>query len=690
MNPRSTRNKPSGYWLKIFLGILTTSMLHAQNLSDYPFEDLVNVPVVASSKQSERLFDAPASAFVFDEEAIEFLPVDSVPEMLRYAPGVNITRATNGIWGLGIRGMNSRFLGRVLFTVDEQNIFSTLYAGLFGSQHDLFLPDVSSIEVVYGPGGTLWGTNAANGMVNVIMKSTFETEDTVLLAQFGSMNQIIGARSGWSVGSNTSARVYAKYGSRDESESPLFSDAWETIRAGFQIDHRLSSRDLLTLSSEIYSSDLGWAQQYAWKDTGEVGILDKAEKQEGINLQTKWNHQTDANNGFTLRTWTGFTNMDSGYVSFDLGLLGTELRSRFSPNEDHQFIFTIGGTLEYYDMKNTDYSVFHDDYEKDSYTLHAGTEYTYSAIPDRLDLTAGINFDYGSHTETTNFLPSLRLMYRPNEKTRLWASFSRAARPVVAGMNDVEEILYGVVSIDPITIPTPLGNLSVDQQHIYGISYRDFEPEKLDAFEIGLRYQINSKMSVRANAYHYAYRDAIGGVLESSQPVLTVQNPYIRTEYRITNTGDGTADGFELSTDLQLSERTKLVASFAAMVDDFDPIVSSDDIQEQVYINRSVDIISNSNPDLITSAWWVQKWSDAFRTDLGLRFTSGYENLYGSRSPLWQADLKASWKPNEHFRISLVGRNLLKEYTSEAPLRDMLSIPTEQPREWYLEVRYQF
>ncbi len=664
--------------------------IHAQDLSDYSLEDLVNVPVVVSSKQSERLFDAPASAFVFDEEAIEYMPVDSVPEMLRYAPGVNMIRATNGIWGMGIRGMNSRFLGRALFTVDEQNIYSTLYAGLFGSQHDLFMPDVASVEVVYGPGGTLWGTNAANGNINVILKSAFETEDTLVTTQFGSMNRNIGARSGWSINENTSARVFAKYGHREAGNASIFDDEWKSLRAGFQLDHRASSRDLLTFSSEIYASELGWQQHYVWQDTGTIGILSKPEKQWGINAQGKWTHQEDSENGFTLRTWTGYTAMDSGYVEFNLGVAGAEFRARYAPSDKDQFIFTLGGTLEHYDLKDTIYSTFHDDYQKQSFTAHGGVEYTRTLIPSKLDLTTGLNAQYESHAESSSLLPSIRLLYRPDDKTRLWASFSRAARPVVAGMNDVTEILFSINPINPVSVPTPYGDFTISKQVIYGVSARDINPEKLYAFEIGIRRQIHDRLALKANFFHYEYKDVIGGLIQDTVPILNAPEPYFKSNYKVSNVADGASDGFEISAELTPFEHTRMVTNYSVMRDDFDPIIELPDVVSQVILNRSVGLISNSDPSQTFSTWWIQQWSPHFRTDAGIRFSGSFANVYGRKDASWQSDVKASWEPNPHLRISLVGRNLLKDSTKETPLRDMLSLPTEQPREWYLEMRYQF
>ena len=165
----SVRSLVSSILLFQIAGVASFGQL--DSLDRLTLEELGEVPVILSSKNPTQLFEAPVGSFVFDEEAIESLPVDSIAEMLRYAPGVHIIRPSNGIWGVGMRGINSRFFNRVEFNVDEQNVYSSIFSGLFGNQHDLLLDDIASVEVVYGPAGGTWDNNAVNGMVNVLKKT---------------------------------------------------------------------------------------------------------------------------------------------------------------------------------------------------------------------------------------------------------------------------------------------------------------------------------------------------------------------------------------------------------------------------------------------------------------------------------------------------------------------------------------
>lgn len=679
--------------LTIFLG--WTGAVRAQSVptsTDWSIEALGEMPVVESSKQPERLFEVPASAYVFDAEAISYLPVDSIPEMLRYAPGVHIQRASSGMWGMGIRGMNSRFLGRTLFTVDEQNIYSTLYAGLFGSQHDLLLDDVASIEVVYGPGGGLWGMNAVNGMVNVILKSAFETEGGVARLQYGSHQQAASFRQGWAVSDRTSARVFAKLGQRDDSGSPLFEDDWKTARVGFQLDSRRTSRDLLTLSGEAYFSDLGQGRYLGDFSTGAITMDQTHERQRGLNAQAKWTRQVDAENGFTLRSFVGYTDFEASYVKFDLGSAGAEFRGRKTFSDRHRTVVSASLTTTWDELDNTETTRFFDGYDRQSVTAQAGFEHTWTVVPERLEWSAGLNALYCSTIETFDLLPSTRLLWRPSDDVRLWFSYGRAVRSVPSGMNDVEEILFNVSRISPISIPTPMGNLVVDRQFTLGGRAPEIDNERLDAFELGYRHRLGDQWSVRVQLFHYRYEGIYTSYSASTQPgfVLTVPQPYLLNDLYVTNVTDGYSTGVEGGLEYQFSPRFGLTLNYAWLEDHFKPIVSSPSPYVQGSIERTTEIVDNNVPRHLVSIWLRGEFAKGWRADLGLRYSAAYGNIAATQPEVFQLDARLSWQVSEKLRLSLLGRNLLAPKTDERALKDLITLPVEIPREWSLELRYAF
>ena len=665
-----------------------TSHVSAQETGSLSLEDLASVPVVETSKQSARIFNAPVSAFVFDEETIDELPVDSVPEMLRYASGVQISRTTNGTWGVAIRGLNSRFVSRVLFTADEQNIYSTLYAGLFGNQHDLFLPDISSIEVVYGPGGTLWGNNAMNGMINVIMKPAFETEDTVLHTQIGSLNRNIGVRTGWAVNSNTSARVYATYHNRQKSESDRVDDEWTTRKAGFQMDRRISSDTLVTLSSEVFDSELGWAEKYGDPLTGAFMDLSIPEKQKGFNVQAKWNRQVSDTGGFTLRTWFGYTDMDAAYSDFEISVMGAEWRSRIQLTENQNLVFNAGGTLEKTNLHDTLYATFNKESDNKATTGHAGFEHTTSFFNDRLELTAGGILRGNSKQNDPYFLPTVRLQWSPNASTRIWSSFAKGQRDLQYALNNVDTIQINTYTIPPVSIPTPLGIVNVDKTIVYGQN-TELEPEKLTAFECGIKHQVNQHVSLKMVAYNYKTKGIYGASLDSIAPVLTVQDPYLLSTLTTKNITDGEISGVEFTSDVKLSQDSRVLINYSFTHNNLGMMNTLPSELISLQSLTDVGYIANSVPEHLASIWWQQHWiGDHFSTNLGLRYASSVEP-HGNEA-IFQADLRLKWKITASSEISLVGRNLLKDGTDESNLTDMMGYETLQPREWYLEGKLVF
>jgi iron complex outermembrane receptor protein len=663
-----------------------------QDLADLPIEALGQVPVVETAKEPSRLFEIPASAYIFDAEAIEYLPVDSIPEMLRYAPGVHVQRASAGMWGMGIRGMNSRFLSRTLFTVDEQNIYSTLYAGLFGSQHDLLLDDVASVEVVYGPGGSLWGMNAVNGMVNVVMKSAFETEGGVARLQYGSHQRAVSFRQGWAVSDRTSARVFAKYTEREDSESPLFEDDWKTARIGFQLDSRLSGQNLITFSGEAYTSELGQGRFIGDLRTGAITIDPKEEEQRGVNAQAKWTHQKDSDNGFSLRSFVGYTEYESSFVNFELGIAGAELRGRRAFSDRHRLVYNASVTAGKENLEDTGSTQFFAGQEDTSLTAQGGFEYTWVLIPDHLEWTAGLNGVYSSTIETFDLLPSTRLLWKVSEDARLWFSFGQAVRSVPSGMNDIERILFNVSHIPPVTFPTPVGSFTVDRQFTYGGRGPEIENERLDAFEIGYRQKLGERVSFRVQLFHYRYEGIYSSYSVDSQPqpVLTVPEPYFLSNLYVTNITNGYSTGMEFEVEAQLHERLSVRFNYAWLEDHFEPAIESANPFVQQSINRSTAIVDNNVPRHLASVWLTGHLSDTWRADVGLRYSSEFRNSFSRQPEVFQLDARLSWQFLDCFRLSLLGRNLLDEKTDERVLKDLITIPVEVPREWSLELRYSF
>src|SRR3982075_2642286 len=187
----------------------------AQNLPDVTamsVEDLMNVQVTSVSKRSQKLADAAAAIFVITQEDIRRSGATSIPEALRMVPGLQVARIDENKWAISSRGFNGRFANKLLVLIDGRSVYTPLFSGVYWNIQDVMLEDVDRIEVIRGPGATLWGANAVDGVINVITKKAKSTQSAVVTAGAGTEERAAGGvRYGGKLGDNTYYRAYTKY-----------------------------------------------------------------------------------------------------------------------------------------------------------------------------------------------------------------------------------------------------------------------------------------------------------------------------------------------------------------------------------------------------------------------------------------------------------------------------------------------
>ncbi|MDQ8186043.1 TonB-dependent receptor [Pelagicoccus sp. SDUM812002] len=667
------------------------TLFAVSEFADLSLEELANTPVIESSKSGFQLFDAPNGAFVFDEEAIDNLPVDSIPEMLRYAPGTHIMRSSNGAWGLGIRGMNSRFLSRALFTVDEQSQYGTVFNGLFGSDHDLLLDDVSSVEVVYGPGRALWGTNAANGRVNVILKSVFETEGTAIKTRFGSLNRSVEGRHGWLIDEDSGMRVWAKSSDR-QSAASVHSDEWSTQRVGVRYEKRPGGENLLSVSAEYFNSNLEFARAVLDAETGYPEILTGPEAQSGFNAQVKWTHEEDKNNGYSIRGWLGSTEFRSLYSNYDFELIGMEARALYSPSEKHRFVLAAGLVTGDHELIDSEETIFTSDGKEPNTTAHFGGEYTLTMEPQRLEISTGLSGSYDSYSDHVEMLPSARMLYRLSEESRLWLAYSSSSRAVPSGLTSVADMKNGYLGVDPFVISTPFGDFDIDTQ-LLNLTHQGLElkSERLDAFELGYRTQFRYGGSLVVTGFVNEYENILGFRDFAITPILSVERPYLLNQMVLDNLATGRSYGLEVSRDWALSEKSRIVANYSIIKDRFESAPRfAPNIDNLPTLQAELDTLADNVPKHQASLWFSHKASDDWRMDLGLRYNTGYRSPRSHQGSSTQSDLRLTWTPSNTVRVSIVGRNLLDPTTNETYLKDYIGTGSESKREAYLELNLEF
>ena len=198
-----------------------------QTLKHLTLEQLSNIEITTATKGPESAFKTPAAVFVITGDDIKRSGATTIPDALRIAPGVEVAQIDSDKWSVGIRGFGSRLCRSVLVLIDGRTVYTTLLAGTYWEVQDTVLEDIDRIEIIRGPGGTIWGPNAVDGVINIITKTAKETHGTLVSAGGGNVEQgFISYRQGGGTNSGLHYRVYGKAFAR----APQYHQRWTELR----------------------------------------------------------------------------------------------------------------------------------------------------------------------------------------------------------------------------------------------------------------------------------------------------------------------------------------------------------------------------------------------------------------------------------------------------------------------------
>jgi iron complex outermembrane receptor protein len=517
------------------------------DLLDLSLEELANLRVTTVSRVEEYVRDTAASVFVITGDEIQRSGVTSIPEALRLAPGVEVARRGAHAWSITLRGFNSDLANKLLVLIDGRSVYSPLYAGVFWDVQDTLLEDIDRIEVIAGPGGTLWGANAVNGVINIITKPAGETNNGY--AEFGMGNEEQGTvsfRHGGTLGQTVDARVYVKLLNRDASERATGADAIDGLRlarSGFRLDWDANETDLFTLQGDAYSGD----KDGEFIDEFSLGTLPAGTSRgkvdlAGGNLLGRWSRELGDASDLKLQFYYDYTRRDiprTYAVSRDT--LDIDFQHHFVAGNRHEIVWGAGfrGTSD--ELRNSLFS---------SFEPEARTDRTWSAFfQDQIELTAESLFlTVGSKIEENDYTgselqPNLRLSWRIGDRSTLWSAVSRAVR--IPSRLDADLRLTLPVAIPSVPFPVYVIIDGTDT----------FRSEKLLAREFGFRNQMTDGLSLDVALFRNAYDR-----LQTAEPddpvfVLTPPNPYVLLPNTLENGLEGTASGGTIALNWQPRQR---------------------------------------------------------------------------------------------------------------------------------------
>lgn len=616
------------------------------NLANESLQNLMNIRVTTVSNTEQKLSQTASAVFVITQQDIAESGATNIPDLLRMVPGMDVAQINANTWAISGRGFNARFANMLQVLVDGRSVYTDSFGGVFWDQLDMPLEDIERIEVIRGPGGSVWGGNSVNGVINIITKKASETQGAMVVGGGGTVQQgFATVQYGGRLGSKTDFRAFTKYfnmGHFPDFAGQDGGDGWHSLRGGFRSDSRLSSRDTLMLQGDLYSLREGEPTITLPSITSPAPIpVEDTVDVTGGFLQGVWKHVSSARSDTTLEvSYDQYKRHD--VLRDDRGTLDIKFQHDFAWRNRQYVLWggeyrrsmsqTNGGLLVSFvpaDVNTNLYSGF----IQDEVTL----------VPSRVKLTLGARLDHNYYSGFT-LMPSARVAWIFNEHTTLWAAVSRAER------TPAEQDVYRRVNLGWYPVPGGLPYLfSV-------IGNPNIKNEGLTAIEAGYRASLTSSLTFDLAAYYNRYDHQY--TFETVPPFEedTPAPPHIVIPYIDKNLMHGETHGFELAVNWQPVSRWTLSPGYAF---------------ERIHMHvdpGSTDVFSA--PEAEGSS---PKQSAQLRSHLRLWHGLAWDAsaYFNDRLPALlvpsytRVDTQLSWSFGESATVSFVGQNLAQDHHEE-------------------------
>lgn len=581
-----------------------------ESLKHLSLDQLMNVEVMSVSRRPERLSEAASAIQVITQEDIRQSGASSLPEALRLASNLQVAQIDSRQWAISSRGFNGTAANKLLVLIDGRTVYTPLFSGVFWDVQDVLLEDVDRIEVISGPGATLWGANAVNGVINVITKDAKDTHGLLLSGGGGTELRGFGSgRYGGELGAHANYRIYGKAFRRDRTVLPTGLDAtddWHMGQGGVRVEYDASASHHLTLQGDWYNGRI------AQPSAADVAVS-------GGNLIAKWAHPVSARSDIAAQAYYDRTHRDiPGTFGEDLDTYDIEMQHHAQVATRHNVVWGLGYRLINDHVDNTASLAFLPAHVARQWVT-AFAQDEIAIRPERLLLTLGTKIEHNDYTGF-EIQPSGRLSWTLNSVSTVWTAVSRAVRT-------------------PSRIDREL--FAPGQPPFFLAGGPDFQSEEELAYELGYRHQRGAFLFSLASFYSHYHG------LRSLEQV----NPPNPTPIVIGNGQDGESYGAELTAQYRPSDRWRLRGGYTEMRVHIWPIPGSTDSSRGAAESLAPDrqLLLQSSVDLPAH----------LELDAGLRSIGAISQ---QQVPAYtELNARLTWRPMPALDLSIVGQNLLHE-----------------------------
>jgi iron complex outermembrane receptor protein len=642
----------SGGWVLAALTALTVCAVaraqdsqgqqKAEDLANASLEDLMKVEVTSVSNKEQTLSRTAAAVFVITQEDIARSGATNIPDVLRIAPGLDVAQINASTWAVSARGLNGQFSNELLVLIDGRNVYTPSFGGVFWDTLDLPLENIERIEVIRGPGASIWGENAVNGVVNIIRKKAGDTKGGLVNAGGGNTDADFGTvQYGNSIRERVDYRGYVKY--FDEHDMRAIGggdggDGWHLARAGFRTDSKITDSDGLVVEGDMYSGREGDPTDAL----SSVLAPGPAPVEEFINvgggfLQSIWRHTSSSRSDFTLM---------GAYDAYERGDLlqdhrqseSLDFRQHYVPGERQDLVWGVAyrHTSATSDGGNW-LSLIPPNQSENIFSVFVQDEI--AAIQDRLYVTVGSRFENNTYSGFAA-MPTARALYQFDPKQSVWAAVSRAVRSPA----EIDTSLR--VNVGGVTLPDG----TIAAVSLFGNPH--VKDENLLAYEAGYRRMLTPRLSVDFAAYYNDYDNQISDEPEPPFVEATPAPPHLVIPTTDKNLQYGETHGAELSARWKANDRWALDGSVEF---------------ERIHMHRSpgsLDVTTGPDTEGGSPHQQARIQSELFLTQkLSWNVAADYtDRLEAQGVPSYtRLDSNLIWKLRENFSLGIYGQNLLRD-----------------------------
>lgn len=624
------------------------------DLASTSLEDLLNIEVTSVTKTATRVVEAPSAVFVITSEDIRRSGYTTVPELLQMVPGVNVARFSASQWAVSVRSENSIFGNDMLVMIDGRSVYTPLFGGTYWDIQNVPLEDIERIEVIRGPGSSVWGANAVSGVINIIRRRPGDAGNYVSVAAGDELRLLTNFRGDRQAGP-VKLKVSGSYRNQDDSYSSTRGDAGDPWRQGllsFMMDWEASPKDVVSLQGDWYKGDF---RQFSREDTAAsigtgIGAIERSRENStrGGNMLFRWTHEFSETTSTEVKLYWDRRTRNGPTLREDRYTYDAEAQANFMLGRIHAFTVGGGARLMRDDLDNSLNFTFTPT-SNDEAIYNAFIQDEITVIPGELSVTLGSKFEWNTYTGW-EVQPSVRAMWTPHQKHQLWAAISRSVRTPTRAEREMDML---VVTVIPPGFPVALfGN-------------PDHDSEKMIAYEAGYRTQPHERLSLDIASFFYFWENEVD---------FTRTTP---TTLMFNNRGHTHKYGVEVSSVWQPLDWMRFNGTYS-------------------FFRTGRENTTNAAP---THKFQLRSHLDLpgnLEFDSALNYygrTRSQDGLLGTRiDTRWNLDLRLGWHPTDYLELSLVGQNLLHAEVEETThfFHSTASGPQEIERAFYGKVTWRF